>query len=143
MPAASKIIKILHLKRHTRKALKRWKMENGKYKKSVQQCNNDNKIIHFHFFYMKRTYFAIAMDSDIRKSLSVQKITNAYVKEIRFAYNVTGSTYSKKFFLSYVYHKDIYKTLKGIGKIQFVSELAIQLNLQISKFYRSHYKEKN
>ena len=98
MPAASKIIKILHLKRHTRKALKRWKMENGKYKKSVQQCNNDNKIIHFHFFYMKRTYFAIAMDSDIRKSLSVQKITNAYVKEIRFAYNVTGSTYSKKFF---------------------------------------------
>ena len=46
-------------------------------------------------------------------------------------------------FSSYVYVKDIYKTLNGIGKIQFVSELTILLNLQISKFHGSLHKEKN
>ena len=46
------------------------------------------------------------------------------------------------FFSSYVYLKDMYKTLKGIGKIQFVSELTILLNLQISKFHGSLHKEK-
>ena len=40
----------------------------------------------------------------------------------------------QNYFLSYVYLKNIYKALKGIGKIQFVSELTILLNLQISKF---------
>ena len=33
------------------------------------------------------------------------------------------------YFSSYVYLKDTYKTLKGIGKIQFVSELTILLYL--------------
>ena len=36
----------------------------------------------------------------------------------------------------------MYKTLKAIGKIQFVSELTILLNLQISKFHGSLLKEK-
>ena len=45
-------------------------------------------------------------------------------------------------FLSYVYLKDIHKTLKEIGKIQFVSELRILLNLYISKFHESLPKEK-
>ena len=49
----------------------------------------------------------------------------------------------QNYFLSYVYLKDIYKTLEGIGKIQFVSELAILLNLLISKFHGSFHKEKN
>ena len=31
----------------------------------------------------------------------------------------------QNYFSSYVYLNDIYKTLKGIGKIQFVSELTI------------------
>ena len=60
-----------------------------------------------------------------------------------FVYNVTGSTYSRFFFSSYVYLKAISKTLKGTVKPQFVSELTILLNLQISKFYASLHKEKN
>ena len=35
----------------------------------------------------------------------------------------------QNYFSNYVYVKDIYKTLKGIGKIQFVSKLTILLNL--------------
>ena len=35
----------------------------------------------------------------------------------------------QNYFLSYAYAKDIYKTLKGIGKIQFASKLTILLNL--------------
>ena len=35
----------------------------------------------------------------------------------------------QNYFSSYVYLKDIYKTLKGIGKIQFVSELTTLLDL--------------
>ena len=35
----------------------------------------------------------------------------------------------QNYFSNYVYLKDIYKSLKGIGKIQFVSELTILLNL--------------
>ena len=49
----------------------------------------------------------------------------------------------QNYFSSYVHLKDIYKTLKGIGKIQFVSELTILLNLQISKFPGGLQKEKN
>ena len=49
----------------------------------------------------------------------------------------------QNYFSSYVHLKDIYKTLKGIGKIQFVSELTILLNLQISKFSGGLQKEKN
>ena len=40
----------------------------------------------------------------------------------------TGSTYSRILFRA-MYIKDIYRTLKGIGKIKFVSELKILLNL--------------
>ena len=49
----------------------------------------------------------------------------------------------QNYFSSYVHLKDIYKTLKGIAKIQFVSELTILLNLQISKFSGGLQKEKN
>ena len=42
----------------------------------------------------------------------------------------------------YVYLKDIYKTLKRIGKIKFVAQLTILLNLYISKFHRSLHKGK-
>ena len=49
----------------------------------------------------------------------------------------------QNYFSSYVYLKDIYKTLKGIGKIQFLSELIILLNLWISKFYKNLQKEDN
>ena len=45
-------------------------------------------------------------------------------------------------FSSYVYLEDIHKTLKGLGKIQFVSELTILLNPQISQFHGSLNKEK-
>ena len=45
-------------------------------------------------------------------------------------------------FFSYAYIKHINKTLKGIGKIQFVLELTILLNLYISKFHGSLCKEK-
>ena len=48
----------------------------------------------------------------------------------------------QNYFSSYVYLKDIYKLLKGIGKNQFVSELTIFLSLQISKFHESLNKEK-
>ena len=41
----------------------------------------------------------------------------------------------QNYFSSYVYLRDIYKTLKGIGIIQFVSELTFLLNLEISKFH--------
>ena len=37
----------------------------------------------------------------------------------------------QNYILSYVYPKDIYKTLKGIGKIRFVSVLTILINLEI------------
>ena len=64
-----------------------------------------------------------------------------------FVYHVTGSTYiTYLLFLSYVYLKDKNvkdKTLKGIEKIQFVSESTILLNLQISKFHGSICKQKN
>ena len=52
------------------------------------------------------------------------------------AFNLENMHMSRKFFclpcnwicfLSYVYLKDIYKSLEGIGKIQFVSELIILL----------------
>ena len=46
---------------------------------------------------------------------------------IFFVYHVTGSTYKR--IILQVYLEDIYKTLKGIGKIQFVSELTTLLNL--------------
>ena len=60
-----------------------------------------------------------------------------------FAYHVTGSPYSRIFFCAmYAYLKDIYKTLKRIGKIKCVSQLTILLNLHISKFHRSLHKEK-
>ena len=60
-----------------------------------------------------------------------------------FVYHVTGSTYSiDLLFLSYAYLKAIHKTLKGTGKIQFVLELIISLNLQISTFHSSLHKEK-
>ena len=48
----------------------------------------------------------------------------------------------QNYFSSYVYLKDIYKPLKGIGKNQFVSELTFFLSLQISKFHESLNKEK-
>ena len=49
----------------------------------------------------------------------------------------------QNYFSSYVYLKDIYKALKGVGKIQFLSELIILLNLSISKFYKNLQKEHN
>ena len=51
--------------------------------------------------------------------------------------------YLLTFFELCIYLNNIYKTLEGIGKIQFVSELTILLNLQISKFHGSLHKEKN
>ena len=48
-----------------------------------------------------------------------------------FVYHITGSTYyTYLLFSSYEYLKDIYNTLKGIGKIQFVSQ-----NLKLFKFH--------
>ena len=44
-----------------------------------------------------------------------------------FCLHVTRSTYSRIIFRAYL--KDLYKTLKGTGKIQFVSELTVLLNL--------------
>ena len=63
-----------------------------------------------------------------------------------FVYQITGSTFSTYLlFSSYVYLKDICKTLrrvKGIGQNQLVSKLTILLNLLISKFHGSlHTKE--
>ena len=43
----------------------------------------------------------------------------------------------QNYFSNYVHLKDIYKTVKVIGNIQFVSELTILLNLYISKFQKS------
>ena len=48
----------------------------------------------------------------------------------------------QNYFSSYVYLKDKCKTLKGIGKIQFISELAVLLNLEISKFHVNLHKKK-
>ena len=44
-------------------------------------------------------------------------------------YHVTVSIYSRTIFRANTYLKDIYKTLKVLGKIQLVSELTILLNL--------------
>ena len=48
----------------------------------------------------------------------------------------------QSYFSSCVYLKDIYETLKGIGKIQFVSEFTILLHLQISKFHGNLSQER-
>ena len=48
----------------------------------------------------------------------------------------------QSYFSSCVYLKDIYETLKGIGKIQFVSEFTIFLYLQISKFHGNLSQER-
>ena len=48
----------------------------------------------------------------------------------------------QSYFSSCVYLKDIYETLKGIGKIQFVSEFTILLYLQISKFHGNLSQER-
>ena len=64
-----------------------------------------------------------------------------------FIYQITGSTFSTYLlFSSYLYLKDICKTLKGvkgIGKNQFVSKLTNLLNLLISKFHGSLHKKKD
>ena len=64
-----------------------------------------------------------------------------------FVYQITGSTFSTYLlFSSYVYLKDICKTLKGvkgIGQNQLVSKLTILLNLLISKFHGSLNKKKD
>ena len=60
-------------------------------------------------------------------------------KLLQIFYSIT--TYSRIIFLSYVYLKDIYKTLKRIRKTQFVPKLTMLLNLQISKINVSLYKE--
>ena len=49
----------------------------------------------------------------------------------------------QNYFSSYKYVKDIYKTLKKTGNIQFVSESKDLRNLQIYKFHGSLHKEKN
>ena len=68
-------------------------------------------------------------------------MTNADVKEI-FCLPRNWIFLLQNYFPSYVYLKDIYKTLKVIGKTQFVLELTILLNLKIYKFHRSLPKEK-
>ena len=64
-----------------------------------------------------------------------------------FVYQITGSTFSAYLlFSSYVYLKNICKTLKGvkgIGQNQLVSKLTILLNLLISKFHGSLHKKKD
>ena len=52
-----------------------------------------------------------------------------------FLWNTNWICLLQNYFSSYVYLRDIYKTLKGIAIIQFVSELTILLNLEISKFH--------
>ena len=42
-----------------------------------------------------------------------------------------------QWFFRYVYLKDIYKTLKEIGQNEFLSELTILLNLEISRLHLS------
>ena len=61
-----------------------------------------------------------------------------------FADHVTGFSHFGIIFRA-MYVKDLYKTLKRIGKIQFVLELTNLSNVQISKFHRSLHvsKKKN
>ena len=54
-----------------------------------------------------------------------------------FCLSLKGIFLLQNCFSSYLYLKDIYKTLRETGNIQFVSELAILLNLYISKFHWS------
>ena len=70
----------------------------------------------------------------MESTLNLENIKGIY-QENCFVYHI------QNYFSSYVYLKDIYiyQTLKGIRKIQFVSELTLLLNLYISKFH----KEKN
>ena len=65
------------------------------------------------------------------------------MSRIFFAYHATGTIYSNFLCRAMYISKDIYKTVKGLGKIQFVSELTILLNPQISQFHGSLHKEKN
>ena len=72
------------------------------------------------------TSVLIAMDffSDVRKVLSIYKITNAYVKHMSrklFCLLRNWICLLQNYFLSHLYLKDIYKALKGIGKTQFMS----------------------
>ena len=88
------------------------------------------------------------MDFRCQESTFNLQNNNSYVKEKFFVYHVTRSTYSRIIFQAmyisriYIYRKDICKNLKGIGKIQFISELKILLNLSISKFHGDLHKEK-
>ena len=70
----------------------------------------------------------------MESTLNLENIKGIY-QENCFVYHI------QNYFSNYVYLKDIYiyQTLKGIRKIQFVSELTLLLNLYISKFH----KEKN
>ena len=70
----------------------------------------------------------------MESTLNLENIKGIY-QENCFVYHI------QNYFSSYVYLKDIYiyQTLKGIRKIQCVSELTLLLNLYISKFH----KEKN
>ena len=54
-----------------------------------------------------------------------------------FVYHVTRSTNSRIIFGGIHISGIYYKTLKGIGKIQLLSELTNLLNLWISKFHGS------
>ena len=49
----------------------------------------------------------------------------------------------QNYFSSYVYLKDIYTTLTGIWKSQFLSQLTILLNLKFLNFTRVFKKKKN
>ena len=84
------------------------------------------------------TSVLIAMNYFIRcqKSTFNLEITYAYVNEI-FLFTLSWIYLLYNYFLSSLYLKDICKTLKEIGKLQYLSELAMLLNLYISKFHGS------
>ena len=75
------------------------------------------------------------------KYFRFRKWTNAYVKDF-FCLPRNWNHLFQFFIPSYVYLKDIYKTVKGLGKIQFVSELTILLNPQILNFTGVFTKKK-
>ena len=55
-----------------------------------------------------------------------------------FVYHVTGCTYSRIIFTSYVYLKDIYKTLKWIGKLSKLEYYFLCGKVNLSVIHPTH-----
>ena len=87
------------------------------------------------------TFVYKAMDYFFRRQKSASNLENnkCMCQRDLFVCHLTGFTHSGIFF--WVYFKDIYSTLKGLGKNQFILEITL-LNLYISKFHESLHKEK-